>query len=88
MASRYHEVVIEGAKGRSYGFVEGFAVGRGLVGRIYDMEREGFDCESLRERVRELFNPSEETYHLLVRAAELPALREAGHEAHKRKLRV
>ena len=88
MGDRYHEVVIEGAKGRSYGFVEGFLVAKGMVGRMYDMEVEGFDCEPLRERVRELFHPSEATHHALVPEQELPVFRLAAAEAQARNLAV
>jgi hypothetical protein len=88
MAERYHEVVIEGARGRAYGFVEGFLVARGMVGRMYEMESEGFDCSPLRERVRELFHPSDQTYHTLVPGNELPVIRLAAAEAQARGLKV
>ena len=88
MADTYHEVVIEGAKGRAYGFVEGFLIARGLIGKLFNLETEGFECESLRERIREMFHPSEETYHLLVRAAEIPVVHEAVREAEARGLQV
>lgn len=88
MARRYHEVVIEGARGRSYGFVEGFLVARGMPGPIYDMEKEGFDCQPLRERVGELLYPSEQTYHMLVPEEQLPMVRQAAEEARARQLAV
>jgi len=66
MSTAYHEMVIEGAKGRTYGFVEGYLVASEMTEPIFNAEKEGFDCESLRERLRELLHLSEEVIHLLV----------------------
>ncbi len=66
MSEPYHEVAIEGPRGRAKGFVEGFLAGRGITGRILDAEDEGVAVETLRERVRELLHPAAETVHLLI----------------------
>ena len=77
MATRYHEIALEGPTGRTLGFVQGFLAGRGHAGRALDAWKEGFDCESLRERIRELFQPQMQTYHLLVPADLVPTVHEA-----------
>jgi hypothetical protein len=76
MAARYHEVVLQGERGRALGFVEGFLVARAQRGFV-NMEAEGFDCEPLRERVRQVLRPGEDTLHLLLRPEGLAPLREA-----------
>jgi len=54
IAEHFYEISIEGPTGRTLGFVQGFLTARGEGGRLLDAYREGFDCESLRERIREL----------------------------------
>lgn len=66
MTNRYVEFVIDGPKGWDLGFVRGFLNGRGMDGRVIDAEREGFDCSSLREHLKEVLHPDSETAHLLV----------------------
>ena len=77
MSSRYHELVIEGPRGWALGFIQGFLRGRGVDGRLLDAEKEGFDCEPLREKIRELLHPAAETSHLLVPEELVPMVREA-----------
>ncbi len=88
MAEQFYEISIEGPTGRSLGFVQGFLTARGEGGRILDAYREGFDCESLRERIRELFHPSKQTYHLLVPADLVPTVDEAVQEGRSRGLEI
>ncbi|HET6279199.1 MAG TPA: hypothetical protein VFG08_10485 [Candidatus Polarisedimenticolia bacterium] len=63
---RYHEMVIEGPRGWGAGFVHGFLEGRGSHLQVLDAEEEGFEVESLRERIRELLVPTAEILHLVV----------------------
>ena len=77
----YHEMVIEGARGQAFGFITGYLAGQGKKGEVFDAEREGFDCEPLRERVRELFRPSADTAHLLVPGSVAPLVRQAVEQA-------
>ena len=63
---RYHELVIEGPRGWGAGFVHGFLEGRGSRLEVLDAEGEGFEVESLRERIRELLVPTAEILHLVV----------------------
>ena len=88
MAEQFYEISIEGPTGRTLGFVQGFLTARGEGGRILDAYREGFDCESLRERIRELFKPSKQTYHLLVPADLVPTVDEAVQEGRSRGLEI
>ena len=82
----YHEMVIEGVRGRALGFVEGYLAGRGHQGEVFDAEEEGFDCEPLGERVRELLRLSADTTHLLVPKSMVPLVREAAERASDRGL--
>jgi hypothetical protein len=84
MGRTFVEVVVEGPRGRSRGFVEGYLAGRGLDERLLDAEEEGFDCETLRERLREILHPGEEVLHLLVPAETLDEVREAADAAASR----
>jgi len=84
MAEQFYEISLEGPTGRTLGFVQGFLTARGEGGRILDAYREGFDCESLRERIRELFHPSKQTYHLLIPADLVPTVNEAVQEGKNR----
>lgn len=84
MSERYYELAIEGPAGKTLGFVQGFLTARGEGSRILDAYEEGFDCESLRERLRELLNASIQTYHLLVPADLVPAVEEAVQEGARR----
>jgi hypothetical protein len=74
---RYHELAIEGPRHQGLGFVLGFMAGRGASGQIVNAEEEGFDCEPLRERIRELLNRSVETVHLLIPSRHIDLVREA-----------
>jgi len=84
MDERFYEISLEGPTGRTLGFVQGFLTARGEGGRMLDAYREGFDCESLRERIRELFHPAKQTYHLLVPADLVPTVNEAVQEGKNR----
>ncbi len=78
MPPRHHEVTIAGPRGRARGFVEGYLAGRGaLSGPLPEAEEEGFDAESLRERLSESLHPGSQTVHLLVEERSLDVLREA-----------
>lgn len=77
MAEAFVEAVVRGPKGWDVGFLAGFLRGRGCVGPLLDGEAEGLDCESLRERFSEWFDPRWDTAHLFLRAPDLPLLREA-----------
>jgi hypothetical protein len=77
MAERYVEMVIDGPSGWDLGFIRGFLRGRALGGGVLDAEAEGFDCGSLRERLREVLHPGRETLHLLVPEDLVPTVREA-----------
>jgi len=77
MATRYHELTIQGPKGWALGFVRGFLRGRDADGRVIDAEGEGFDCEPFREQIGELLHPGSETLHLLVPEPLQPLVREA-----------
>ncbi len=88
MPEQFYEISIEGPTGRTLGFVQGFLTARGEGGRILDAYREGFDCESLRERIRELFHPSKQTYHLLVPADLVPTVDEAVKEGKNRGMEI
>ena len=88
MDEKFYEITFEGPSGRTLGFVQGFLTARGEGGRILDAYREGFDCESLRERIRELFHPSKQTYHLLVPADLVPTVDEAVKEGRSRGMEI
>jgi hypothetical protein len=77
MATRYHELLIEGPRGWTLGFIQGFVRGRGNKVDLLDAEEEGFACEQISERVHELVHRSEETLHLLVPKSSLPVVRRA-----------
>jgi len=74
MAVCYEELVIEGAKGRGFGFIEGYLAGRGLPAGLLDAEAEGFDVAPLRERLHDLISQTTEVRHLLVPAAQQAAV--------------
>jgi hypothetical protein len=65
MAS-YFEFVIHGQPGWTLGFIEGYIRGSGETEGIMNAEAEGFHCETLRERLRELLLPHSNTLHLIV----------------------
>jgi hypothetical protein len=77
MSGRYNEYVIKGARGWALGFIEGFLRGRDEQRVVLEAEAAGFDCESLGERIRELFRPPSETFHVLVPEELEPLVREA-----------
>lgn len=66
MNRNFIEMVIEGPRGKTRGFIEGFLSGRGHGNQVIDAEEEEFDCEPMRERIREMLIPSGNTVHLLV----------------------
>jgi hypothetical protein len=85
MATRYCEIVLEGSRGRARGFIDGFLAGRhALPGLLSDAEEEGFDVETLRQRIREAVHPRSETSHLLVEERRVDAVAEAVAEAAER----
>jgi hypothetical protein len=77
MEASYSEVVVTGHAHGAFSYLQGFLEGRGLdPGRIFEAEQEGFACEPLRERIRDLLGPSHATLHLLVPADLIPVVRE------------
>ena len=74
---RYYELVIEGPRGWGIGFLHGFLLGYGSPQAVLDAEEEGFEVESLREQIRELFLPTAEILHLVVPAPMVPQVRRA-----------
>lgn len=76
MTASFVELVIDGPSGWDLGFVRGFLHGRGLAGKIYNAEKEGFDCESIRENIRELLKGTD-TAHLLVPEELVDTVKEA-----------
>lgn len=81
MDAPWIEVLIEGPKEVAKAFVIAFLRGRGTAGPVVDLEHEGFDCESLTERLGDLLRPGHNVSHLLVSAADLPSVRDAVGEA-------
>ncbi len=75
--AEFYEFVIQGQPGWTFGFVQGYLRGRGETEGVLDAEAEGFQCESLRERIRELIRPSSATLHLLGLDRIAPAVMEA-----------
>lgn len=81
MDAPWIEVLLEGPKEVAKTFVIAFLHGRGTTGPVVDLEHEGFDCESVTERLGDLLRPGHNVSHLLVPAADLPSVREAVGEA-------
>ena len=79
--TEFYEFVIQGQTGWTLGFIQGYLRGHGETEGVLDAEAEGFHCESLRERFRELIHPSSDTLHLIasdrVGASVLEAVAEA-----------
>lgn len=86
MPHRYREVVVGGPRGRGLGFLEGFFAGRGHGKSLLDAEEEGFDCQTLREQLREILHPKAEWFHVLVPDDRLALVREAVEAAASRHL--
>ena len=85
MGTDYLEVVVTGHAHGAFSWLQGFLEGRGVdSGRIFEAEREGFACEPLRERLRDLVDPSHATLHLLVPSDLLAVTREAIDQAAER----
>ena len=76
MSTQFFELVIDGPHGWDLGFVRGFLNGRGEGGKVFNAEKEGFDCESLREDITELLKGSD-IAHLLVPENLVETVREA-----------
>lgn len=74
---RYHELVIEGPRAWGCGFLHGFLLGAGARHAVLDAEEEGFEVETLREQIRELFVPTSEIMHLVVPGPLVPKIRRA-----------
>lgn len=77
MAARYHELLVEGPRGWTLGFIHGFVRALGNDGTLFDAEEEGVACEPFGERVHELIHRSEEILHLLVPEGLLATVRKA-----------
>jgi len=77
MADSYHHLLIEGPRGWTLGFIHGYLRGMGAEAMPLDAEAEGFACEPLRERLREMLDPGREILHLLARDDVLARVRQA-----------
>jgi hypothetical protein len=77
MPKKFVEFVIEGPRGWTVGFVQGFVNGRSPDAVVLDAELEGFDVSSARERIQEFVDRRNEIAHLLVREDAEPPTREA-----------
>ena len=77
MAGSFHEFVIEGPRGWTVGFVQGYVRGRLPQGVAIDAEAEGCDVSSAGEKIRELISRRSEIAHVLVRDDTLETFREA-----------
>lgn len=86
MASPSIEVLLEGPKEIARAFVIAFLRGRGTTEAVVDLEHEGFDCESVMERLGEFLRPGHNVSHLLVSADDLPTVREAVGEANAQEI--
>lgn len=89
MAGSFHEFVIQGPRGWTVGFLQGYVRGRMPQGVAIDAEAEGCDVSSAGEKIRELVSPRSEIAHVLVRDDTLGVFREAidvaattGHDLH------
>ena len=77
MVGSFHEFVIEGPRGWTVGFLQGYVRGRMPQGVTIDAEAEGCDVSSAGERIRELVSRRTEIAHILVRDDTLAVFREA-----------
>jgi hypothetical protein len=77
MAESYHHLLIAGPRGWTLGFIHGHLRGSGTEAMPLDAEAEGFACEPLRERLREVLDPGREIIHLLARDDVLARVRRA-----------
>ncbi len=77
MKTSYVEVVIDGPRGWDVGFVQGYLNGKGTGERVFDAEGEGFDCEPLKEKLKQLLHLDSDTAHLLVPENFVADVREA-----------
>lgn len=81
MANRWMEIVLEGPRGWTIGFVQGYVAGRLPGAAAYDAELEGCDVSSVRERIRELVDRAHEIAHVLVAEDAVPVARESVEQA-------
>ena len=84
MGTVFVEVVLKGPRRRARGFVEGYLAGRGIREPVLDAEEEGFERETLRERLIGVLHPSTRVMHLLVPAPAVQAVREAAQASEAR----
>jgi hypothetical protein len=77
MAGSFHEFVIEGPRGWTVGFLQGYVRGRMPQAVAIDAEAEGCDVSSAGEKIRELVSRRSEIAHVLVRNDTLDVFREA-----------
>ena len=63
------EIVVEGPRGWTSGFLDGFLRGRGRNETLLVAESHGFDVEPMAERIREMLHRSRDVLHLLVPSA-------------------
>lgn len=71
------EIVAEGPKGWTLGYLLGYLRAVDLAAGVLDAEAEGFAVEALRERFRELLHPALDVLHLLVPASAAEGARAA-----------
>lgn len=77
MSERYHNLLIEGPRGWTLGFIHGYLRGAGAEAMPLDAEAEGVACEPFGERVHEILHPASEVLHLLAREEVLARVRQA-----------
>jgi hypothetical protein len=77
MAGSFREFVIQGPRGWTVGFLQGYVRGRLPQGVAIDAEAEGCDVSSAGEKIRELVSRRSEIAHVLVRRDTLEVFREA-----------
>lgn len=77
MPAAFHELVVEGPRGLAVGYIEGFVRAKAPDATVLYAENEGFDVETLRERIRDMLHPGREWCHILVPADVVPLVQEA-----------
>jgi len=77
MTQPFREIAIEGPRGWTAGYVQGFVRGRSASAVVLDAEHEGCDVASARERFREFLSRGSEIAHLLVEDSAAALVHEA-----------
>ena len=82
MGENFVEVILTGTKTWIDGFVSGYLLGRMAKGHYWDAEKEGIECESLGEKLREACPFSHESRHYVLSEKLLPVFRELVEDSH------